>query len=262
MSKIKTPAVAGMFYPSEKDVLIKMLDELLSSVEFQEEKPKAIIAPHAGYIYSGIVAASAYKCLEQMPNVKTIVLLGPAHFASFTGVVYCDVDAFNTPLGDIPVNLASLNKIKSLTQVNQGDKAFHREHCLEVQLPFIQYLLPHCHVVPLLVGTIDKTLVAEILENLWGHDDTLIVISSDLSHYNNYTLAQAMDENTTHMIEDLAADKIGDYDACGRVAIRGLLHLAKAKNMRVKTLMQINSGDTAGNKNRVVGYGAYHFYEG
>ena len=260
MHKIKNPAVSGAFYPAEPGVLSKMVDEFYESVEWQGQPPKAIIAPHAGYIYSGIVAACAYKCLADMPYIKNIVLIGPSHFLPFSGIAYSDCDIFMTPLGEISVNEKLFTQTTSIPATQLINAAFTREHCLEVQLPFLQKILNDFTIMPLLVGAADKQTVATVLENLWGDDQTLIVISSDLSHYHDYQTAQQMDNATCQSIENLDADDIRDDAACGRVAIRGLLHLAKQKQMRVQKLIQINSGDTAGDKNRVVGYGAYHFF--
>jgi MEMO1 family protein len=261
MACVKEPSVAGAFYPSDAVVLNRMLTELLGAFGSDTNKPKALIAPHAGYIYSGIVAARAYKFLESYPQIHTVVLLGPSHFYGFRGAAYCAANRFKTPLGQIEVNQALLAKVQSLSQVTLINEAFEREHCLEVQLPFLQTLLPHATIVPLLLGAANKYIVAELIQALWGDDNTLIVISSDLSHYLDYAQACQTDAETTRQIELLNAEGIHDHDACGRVGIRGLLHIASEKKLREKTLMQINSGDTAGDKNRVVGYGAYHFYQ-
>lgn len=261
MHKIKKPAVAGAFYPKEADILNNMVEHLFDAVTWAGSAPKAIIAPHAGYIYSGIAAACAYKCLDTMSFIKNIVLIGPSHYVSFSGIAYSDYDTFVTPLGEVCVNTNLIQKIAVLPTAQHLNDAFSKEHCLEVQLPFLQKKIKEFTVVPLLVSQVDKQSVSRVLDKLWGDHETLIVISSDLSHYHDYLTAQQLDSLTSQAIEHLDADNIKEESACGRLAIRGLLHLAKQKKMRAKKILQINSGDTAGDKKRVVGYGAYHFLE-
>jgi MEMO1 family protein len=259
--KIKKPSVADKFYPQDPIALSAMLDGFLSQVTTDNHYPKAMIVPHAGLIYSGIVAAKAYKCLEKMPHINNIILLGPSHYTRFSGFVYLEADFFETPLGNLKVNRKAIDKVKSLLQVSALDEAFYFEHCLEVQLPFIKKLLPEVEITPFLLGQANAMIVSEVLELLWGDENTLILVSSDLSHYQDYETANYLDRKTSESILALASDEIGELAACGRVPIRGLLYLAKKYHMQAKQLMQLNSGDTAGDKQRVVGYGAYHFYE-
>lgn len=261
MHKIKKPAVAGAFYPDEPDILNNMVEHLFDAITWAGSSPKAIIAPHAGYIYSGIAAACAYQCLEMMPYIKNIILVGPSHYIAFNGVAYSDYDTFITPLGELFVNTNLIQQIAKLPATQHFNDAFSREHCLEVQFPFLQKKLNEFTIVPLLVSGANKQTVASVLEALWGDKETLVIISSDLSHYHDYLTAQQLDSETSQAIVNLDADNIKEDSACGRIAIRGLLHLAKQKKMQAKKILQINSGDTAGDKQRVVGYGAYHFFE-
>ncbi|MFW2374237.1 MAG: AmmeMemoRadiSam system protein B [Gammaproteobacteria bacterium] len=261
MNTIRPPAVAGMFYPADPDQLRHDVEDYLSSVSSLGKPPKAIIAPHAGYIYSGPVAASAYASLKSVHDkIKHVVLLGPAHRVAFTGLAAPSTKAFNTPLGNISINQNLLKRLEPLPQVRIMDAAHELEHSLEVQLPFLQILLDKFDLLPLVVGDADKDAVAEVLNLAWGGDDTLIVISSDLSHYHDYTTAQHMDQDTSRAIELLQPDNIHYDMACGRNPINGLLVQARNKGLSANTLDLRNSGDTAGSRDKVVGYGAYVFH--
>lgn len=261
MSTIREPAVAGMFYPDNPARLQQMVDEYLNQVpESQAPAPKAIIAPHAGYIYSGPVAASAYARLRKVRHtVRRVVLLGPSHRVGFPGLATSSADTFRTPLGDIPVDTEVVAKINTLPQVHALDQAHSMEHSLEVHLPFLQESLDEFDLVPIVVGDATAEEVAEVLEMLWGGDETLIVISSDLSHYHDYATAQRMDRATSAAIESLRPEAIGHDGACGRNPVSGLLLLAKRKHLHAETIDLRNSGDTAGPRDQVVGYGAYLF---
>lgn len=260
---IRPPAVAGSFYPQEKSQLHTMLTDMLneSDVTPQRLVPKAIIAPHASYIYSGPIAATIYNQVKPARETITrVVLLGPSHHVAFRGVATCSSDAYRTPLGDIEIDRTAIETVSALPQVNQFDAAHAQEHSLEVQLPFLQEVLnPSFKLVPLVVGDATPTEVAEVLETLWGGDETLIVISSDLSHFHDYEQASARDAATTKTIEALNPDVIEGGDACGCRPVNGLLAIARAKGLSVETLDLRNSGDTAGPRDRVVGYGAYSF---
>lgn len=257
----RKPAVAGQFYPQEPQELNSLLKELFASARLtQVSQVKAIIVPHAGYIYSGEVAASAYMTLiPQMHKIKRVILLGPAHRVGFHGMASTSASFFNTPLGNIVIDKGAINSIESLPQVVQLDRAHQHEHSLEVQLPFLQNLLDEFTLVPLVVGECTAEQVAEVLELLWGGDETLIVISSDLSHYNTYLDALEQDRNTSQSIVNMQPDKIEFDDACGRIPIKGLLLEATEHGLTPHQVDLRNSGDTAGNKDRVVGYGAYVF---
>lgn len=261
MSSIRPAAVAGMFYPEERSTLQTYLTELLKETKSTATScPKAIIVPHAGYIYSGPVAASAYHLLEaHKEHIKRVVLLGPSHRVPLFGLAASSADYFTTPLGDIELDRASIKRILQLPQVKVMDEAHAMEHSLEVQLPFLQAVLDEFTLVPLVVGDASASEVGEVLELLWGGDETLIVISSDLSHYHDYHTAQKMDRATSNAIEALRPEALHYDDACGRHPVSGLLLLARQKGLRAQTIDLRNSGDTAGSKDQVVGYGAYSF---
>lgn len=260
MVLVRNPAVAGTFYPGETEVLKGMVNDLLAqSSILQVNAPKAIIAPHAGYIYSGPVAATIYKTIEPLKDqVSRVVLLGPAHRVPFRGIATTNVDFFMTPLGRIPVDKATIDSINNLKEVTIFEQAFLGEHSLEVHLPFLQSCLGEFTLVPFVVGDANPHAVANLLQALWGGAETLIVISSDLSHFHDYDTAKKMDQATSKAIESLEPEKIGFDDACGRLPIQGLLYTAIELNLTPQILDVRNSGDTAGNKDRVVGYGAYH----
>ncbi|MGL4860413.1 MAG: AmmeMemoRadiSam system protein B, partial [Enterobacteriaceae bacterium] len=223
--------------------------------------PKAIIAPHAGFIYSGAIAANAYACLSQMRDkIRRIVLLGPAHTLAFQGLAASSAQQFQTPLGLVPIDEQLQRTALTLKPVQLLDEAHTREHSLEVHLPFLQSLLANFTLLPLVVGQATPQEVAEVLQALWGGEETLIVISSDLSHYLPYGAAQQRDQHTCDSILRLDYPHLGYQDACGCDPIRGLLWLAQEIGLEGKLLDLRNSGDTAGDKQRVVGYSAWHFF--
>lgn len=222
--------------------------------------PKALIVPHAGYRFSGPIAASAYRHLvSRRKEITRVVLLGPSHRVALSGLGASSAEAFETPLGRVPVDRDATKLSLSLSQVSIDDEAHAEEHSLEVQLPFLQILLESFSLVPFSVGDASGEDVAGVLEALWGGDETLIVVSSDLSHYLSYDEARARDADTTRAIEALQPDQLDWESACGRVPARGLLLIAKAKKLAVHTLDVRNSGDTQGGRDRVVGYGAWAF---
>ncbi|NOQ35782.1 MAG: AmmeMemoRadiSam system protein B [Methylococcaceae bacterium] len=258
MSFIRQPAVAGAFYPANPQKLQAMLDSYLQPVEATKTSPKAMIVPHAGYIYSGAIAASAYGRLK--PNRETIsrvVLLGPSHRVGFKGLAISHAEFFNTPLGDIPLDTSAIEKLSHYPFVEYIDKAHYLEHSLEVQLPFLQTTLEKFSLIPIVAGDCPPEQVEQVLECFYGQEDTLIVVSSDLSHYHDYATAKQLDQETSEKIENLDYKKLDEDSACGRVPVRGLLALAEKKLLKIKTIDLRNSGDTAGDKKRVVGYGAY-----
>jgi hypothetical protein len=236
-----------------------MIGDFLSQAKATDQPaPKAIIAPHAGYIYSGPVAASAYKSLQAARGrIQRVVLLGPSHRVAFSGLAAASADYFATPLGDIPLDREAIEQILPMAQVKLLDEAHALEHSLEVHLPFLQEILGEFKLVPLVVGNADASEVGEVLEKLWGGDETLIVISSDLSHYHSYATAQQLDQATTRAIEELRLEDIGYEDACGRNPVAGLLQVARNRGFHIDTVDLRNSGDTAGPRDQVVGYGAY-----
>lgn len=264
MSRIRNAAVAGKFYPSNGRELKAMVNELLAHARPNvcATPPKAIIAPHAGFIYSGPIAACAYVALEPAGETITrVVLLGPAHFVRVRGLALPASEAFATPLGTIPIDRAGVDALRALPQVSVADDPHATEHSLEVQLPFLQSVLIRFELVPLAVGDASAEQVAEVLECLWGGPETLIVISSDLSHYYDYETARGMDRATSDAIESLAHENIQRDQACGRIPVSGLLLEARRRGMTARTIDLRNSGDTAGPRHEVVGYGSFVFHE-
>jgi len=260
MFLIRKPAVAGMFYPSARDELHTLLQDFLAGAAPGGPAPKALIVPHAGYVYSGPIAATAYAQLRAARDeIRRIVLLGPSHRVPFRGIALSSAQVFSTPLGDIPLDRKAAEAIRYLPQVQVLDRAHALEHSLEVQLPFLQEVLGEFSLVPLVVGDASTAEVAEVLEILWDGPETRLVISSDLSHYHDYETARRMDSATSRAIEALDPDAIGYEDACGRVPVMGLLAAARRHGLHVRTLDLRNSGDTAGPRDQVVGYGAYVF---
>ncbi len=261
MMNTRPPAVAGLFYPAEPGALHRDVARYLTEAREFAYRPKAIIAPHAGYIYSAPIAASAYRLLEPLRGqISRVVLLGPVHRVWVTGLALPGVEAFDTPLGTIPLDREAMAEIADLPQVEILTAAHAREHSLEVQLPFLQEVLGSFKLVPLAVGGATPQDVAEVLERLWGGDETLIVVSSDLSHYLPYQTSNRVDKATAQAILDLRTDLAGEQ-ACGAHPINGLLLAAKHHGLRPHLLDLRNSGDTAGDRDQVVGYGAFAFTE-
>lgn len=257
---IRQPAVAGTFYPNSALELHAQVDRLLDAVKARPIRPKALIAPHAGYVYSGPIAAHAYATLRPCAKeIRRVVLLGPSHFVPFPGFALPAAKTFATPLGEIHLDRPALKLLTRHPTVRVIDAAHQREHSLEVQLPFLQAVLPEFTLVPLAVGYADQDQVAAVLELLWGGDETLIVVSSDLSHYHSYKAAAVIDAETAQAIESLDSGPLDGEHACGCHPIRGLLRVARDKGMKVVPLDRRSSGDTAGDKARVVGYGAWAF---
>lgn len=258
MMTSRPAAMAGSFYPAQASELKALLHQYLNDTQTTSEAPKAIIVPHAGYIYSGPVAATAYARLKSVRRqIKRAVLLGPAHRIAVHGLATVSVDQFVTPLGSIPIDTDAIQKVRGLPQVTTCDEAHAQEHSLEVHLPFLQTCLQDFQLVPFVVGDTSAHEVAELLETLWGGEETLIVISSDLSHFLGYKAARKRDRITSEHITRLEYEKLSYQDACGRNPISGLLHLARKHGYGIETIDLRNSGDTAGNKRRVVGYGSY-----
>jgi len=260
----REPAVAGTFYPADPDELYQTVNELLKKSQAKNASPfsiKAIIVPHAGYIYSGELAAQAYASLrDQKDKIKTLVLLGPAHKVHFRGIAAPDANEFKTPLGSVPVDQNAIeNLIEKFPFVQRIPQAHRDEHSLEVQLPFLQGLLPDFSLIPLVVGDSLPDQVDKIVDFLWGNESTLIVISTDLSHFHSYTEAQTMDSQTADAIESLQPQGLNGDMACGYLPVSGLLLSARRRQMWPQRVGLCNSGDAAGDKSRVVGYGAWLF---
>jgi len=266
MHRVRPPAVAGAFYPGQRQTLANEVSAMLEAVNTRSRAasalPKAIIVPHAGYIYSGSTAALAYtRLLPLSETIRRVVLLGPVHRVPVRGLALPGTDFFATPLGEIEVDQEAVAAISPLPQVAVSPAAHAQEHSLEVQLPFLQMVLDDFKLLPLAVGDAAPAEVAQVLERLWGGDETLIVISSDLSHYLPYTVAQAVDRETVQAITDYQPGILHEQ-ACGATPINGLLLAAKSHHLQPQLLGLFNSGDTAGDKQRVVGYAAIAFNRG
>jgi len=261
MMRVKPPTVAGLFYPGDAATLRTTVHEFLQGAAAPSAaRPRALIVPHAGYPYSGPIAASAYARLQPWAEaISRVVVLAPSHRVAFRGIATSSADRFATPLGDVTVDHDAVVALERLPNVGRLDAAFEQEHALEVQLPFLQAVLDDFLLVPLIVGDTDPPEVDAVIEAT-TREDTLVVVSSDLSHYHDYATSRSLDAATTRHIEALQADRIGPHDACGARPIGGLLETARHHRWRVETLDVRNSGDTAGDRSRVVGYGAYAFY--
>ena len=262
MSRVRPPAVAGMFYPGNPAVLQRTVDELLAAATpHPGAQPKALIVPHAGYIYSGPMAARGYaSLLPQAGQIRRVILLGPTHRVAVDGIAVPKTDAFATPLGNIPLDTAAIASLADLPQIVASDRAHAQEHSLEVHLPFLQRLLGQFTLVPLAVGHVAPKEVAQVLERLWGGPETLIVVSSDMSHFLPYAAANQVDRDTCAHILQLDTD-IRPEQACGAYPINGLLLTARQRGLTPRLIDHCNSGDTAGDKQRVVGYAAFSFTE-
>jgi AmmeMemoRadiSam system protein B/AmmeMemoRadiSam system protein A len=262
---VRPAAVAGMFYPRDARALAAGVKDLLAGVEDFSPRlafPKAIVVPHAGYVYSGAVAARAYDELSGARGiVRRVVLLGPVHRVPVRGLAAPTAEAFETPLGLVPIDREALREVEDLPQVLVSDAAHAMEHSLEVQLPFLQTVLGEFSLVPFAVGSASVEEVAQVLERLWGGPETLIVVSTDLSHYHSYEEARQVDAGTVARIAAHASD-IDHEEACGATPLNGLLCCAKARTIAVRLLAACNSGDTAGGRDRVVGYSSFALYEG
>ncbi len=260
-SAVRPAAVAGSFYPRGPEELNATVAGLLAAQHRSARPPKALIVPHAGYVYSGKVAAQAYGSLGPAAGaLRRVLLLGPSHREWFRGLAVPTVQAFATPLGTVRVDTAAVSRLCALLAVVRSDAAHALEHSLEVQLPFLQHLAPAAEIVPVVAGDASPAEVAEVIEELWDGAETLIVVSSDLSHYHSYRTARVLDGATAQAIVGGRTDLVGEQ-ACGCVLVNGLNLAARAHELRPAVLDLRNSGDTAGDKERVVGYGAFGFFE-
>ncbi|MBS1200529.1 MAG: hypothetical protein H6R27_1207 [Proteobacteria bacterium] len=259
--RARHPAVAGLFYPDDPYELRAVVRGYLDAAPAPAEaQPKALIVPHAGYVYSGPVAASAYRALVgRSRSIERVVLAGPSHRVPVAGIALPSVAAFDTPLGRIPIDTATVQRLLELPHVHASNLPHRMEHSLEVQLPFLQMTLEDFSLVPLAVGDAAPGTVATVLEACWGGPETLIVISSDLSHYRDYESARRIDAETARAIVG-RADDLHDEQACGCRVLNGLMRVARQRQLRVEMLDLRNSGDTSGDTARVVGYGAFALY--
>lgn len=258
---IREAAVAGMFYPAEPTVLKQTVQDMLHCVPEKLPQLKALIVPHAGYQYSGKVAGVAYShLLDLKDQIHRVVLIGPSHRVAFNGIAASCSDAFSTPLGNILLDIEVIQKLINDDYIICLEEAHELEHSLEVQLPFLWATLDEFELVPLVCGNTSAQAVSELLALFVDDPATLIVISSDLSHFLDYKSAQKMDAATAYAIEHLKPEEIAAEQACGRLPVQGLLQMAREQNLQVKRLDLKNSGDTAGSKDRVVGYGAWAIY--
>lgn len=263
MSTVRQPAVAGLFYPADPVLLRRQISQFMQTASVGAATPKALVAPHAGYVYSGPVAASAYTAIRDLrQQIGRVVLLGPAHRVYVRGLAAVSVDVFRTPLGDVPVDTKAVRDLAAeFAFVDMADEAHADEHSLEVHLPFLQETLGEFCLIPLAVGAATPEQIDMVLARLWGGPETLIIISTDLSHYHPYSTAVEIDRKTSNAIQALEPEAIGEDHACGRIPLCGLLREARRRGMTAQTIDLRNSGDTAGTKDRVVGYGAYLFFE-
>jgi AmmeMemoRadiSam system protein B len=259
---VRPAAVAGQFYPAEPRQLRAEVSAMLAKAGEPPSgrRPKALIAPHAGYVYSGEVAAQAFKTVAGSSTTR-VILIGPAHYVGFRGVAISGAEAFATPLGSVPVDRQADAIPAEFPFVARNDRAHAPEHALEVELPFLQVALGEFALVPLLVGEAAPSDVGALLDRLWSGPETLIVVSSDLSHYHDYETARRLDAATALRIERGAWAELGPDDACGARPIAGLLVAAERRGLKARRLALYNSGDTAGGRDRVVGYGAWSFEE-
>ena len=259
MPETRSPAVAGMFYAADPTALQRDITAMLEAVEpTSEPRPRVLIAPHAGYIYSGAVAAHAYARLKPWrEQISRVAILGPAHRVPVTGLGISAMDAFETPLGAIPIDTDEVAALSELRQITVNDRAHAPEHSIEVHLPFLQSVLAGFRIVPLVVGDASPKDVREVIERWWDADDTLILISTDLSHFLDYATAQTVDARTDQWIRAFQYGSIGPEHACGCRPLNGMLQLANERQAHIERLMLCNSGDTAGSRDRVVGYASY-----
>jgi AmmeMemoRadiSam system protein B len=255
MLRVREAQVAGFFYPAGREELERTVKTFLLAADDEGPAPKALIVPHSAYAYSGPVAASAYALVRG--PIRRVVLLGTAHRYQGPGLAAHSADCFATPLGNVPLDHEAIASLRGLPQVRVLDDAHEGEHSLEVHLPFLQLLLRKFKIVPLVVGEATPAEVAQVLERLWGGPETIVVVSSDLSHYHDYETAKRLDEGTAAAIEEKVGGIVGPRQACGCRAIAGLLEVAKRLKLHVKAVDLRNSGDIAGGRDEVVGFGAF-----
>lgn len=260
MTNIREAVVAGTFYCEQPKQLSNRVHQYLNEAPIVRKVPRAIIVPHAGYIYSGSIAATAYARLQSAKDqINRVVLIGPSHRVSFKGLALSSATQFATPLGNIELDINTIRQLAEISYISYLDQAHELEHSLEVQLPFLQTILKSFLLVPIVTGDASAENICQIIEQFWEDPKTLIVISSDLSHFHDHKTAEKMDKETTQIIEQNQYEKLNGNLACGYVAISGLLAFARKHRYQIEMIDLRNSADTVGsqNKNRVVGYGSY-----
>jgi hypothetical protein len=259
---VRPAAVAGHFYPADPRELAAMVDDFVRAAPVRGGRvdPKAVIAPHAGYLYSGPIGGSAFAAWARSADaIRRVVLLGPSHWVDFKGLALPDAVSFRTPLGEVPLDLEAVRSLLGLPQVRVFNPGHAHEHALEVELPFLQRTLKEFRIVPLVVGDAADREISDVIERLWGGPETRFVVSSDLSHYHDYPRAFELDHDTARAVEQLQAERLTGDRACGYRPIRGFVRSAARRGMWCEAVDLRNSGDTAGPKHRVVGYGAFYF---
>ena len=259
---VRPASAAGLYYPRDADGLRCALETLLGSGgKTAARLPKALVVPHAGYAYSGAVAASAFRTLENVAaaSIRHVVLLGPSHRVRMRGLALPSCDYFSTPFGQVRVNDAGRRRLRELGLAGIADAPHALEHSLEVQLPFLQSMLTDFDLLPIAVGLAPPEQVGRALEAVWGGPETLIVVSSDLSHHHTHIEAQALDQQTARCIVERHSD-LSESQACGADSINGLMEVARHRDLEVRLLDRRTSGDTAGDSQRVVGYGSFALY--
>ena len=258
MSGERPAAVAGTFYPADPSELARVVDAAVAAATATEPIPKALIVPHAGYEYSGPIAGSGYAQLAAARDrIRRVVLVGPAHRVPLRGLAVSGAGAFATPLGRVEVDDDARRRVLVLPQVRIDDEAHAREHSLEVHLPFLQRVLRSFRVLPLVVGEAESTVVARVLDAVWGGPETAVVVSTDLSHDHDYETAADLDRRTARAIMAARPDALAPEAACGASAVRGLLETVRRRGLRVRLLDLRSSGDTSDLRDAVVGYGAF-----
>lgn len=259
---VRPAAVAGTFYPSGAVELQRVIARALAeSKDPPAGRPVALIAPHAGYIYSGSTAATAYRCLQPFRGqIRRLVVLGPAHRVPFAGMALPEANAFNTPLGDVPIDAAAREQVMRLPGVLASDVPHAQEHSLEVHLPFLQTVLGEFSLLPIVVGDAPPGLIAPLIQTFLDDPATAMLVSSDLSHFHRYDEARRIDADTVDNVLSLQGGLVGEQ-ACGARPINGLLRVARSRGWKPRLLSQCNSGDTAGDRQRVVGYASIGFYD-
>jgi MEMO1 family protein len=263
LARVHPPAVAGRFYPGSPEQLGASVRELLAAAKVPyPTPPKGVIAPHAGYVYSGPIAATAYASVcARAAQIERVVVLGPAHRVYLNGLALPNAERFATPLGEVEIDAELAAAALELGAVTRDSRAHTLEHSLEVHVPFLQTILPRFTLLPLVVGDVEPEQVADLLERVWGGDETLIVISSDLSHYHEYDEARRLDAATAAWIESSRDPGLDPQRACGARCIDGLIAFGRRRPLSIRRLDLRNSGDTAGSRAQVVGYGAFAIYE-
>jgi len=275
--EVLKPQMAGVLYPNNSEVLLKDLDVLFRENNLKnniknnlDKIPKALIIPHGGFLYSGKIAALAFNLLNNLSpkeksKIKNMIILAPAHQLSFSGIATHQAHYFSTPLGELELDQDKISELFQIPDLSYLDLAFTKEHTIEMALPFVQYVFgsENIFILPFIIGECASQSVLDLLElldNLDNSSENLIIVSSDLSHYQPYSIAKEQDQSTCEQITNKKWQEISQDDACGDVSIRALLQYAQKKSWTAGCLDLKNSGDITGDKDKVVGYGAFYFY--